>query len=383
MEAFDARTGKVDWTFRTIAKPGEPGGNSWSGNSWKVGGGSVWNTPAVDPKNGLILFGVGNPNPDNWGKSRKGDNAYTDSIVAIHAKNGKIAWWYQEVKHDVWDYDAAGPVILFDAKDYGKEVPAAAQAGKVGNVFIVNRLNGKLIRKSEPFVLQSANIWTVPGSKPIEKYPAANGGGMWSPSAYSPLTHYFYVLGDNEAWIYTAKPPPKLAANVPQVGMRLGGKLKPVISEHPKDTIPPSGTFTAIDVNNGKIVWQYKSPLPMQGGALATAGNLVFTGEMNGNFDAFNAHTGQRLWHFNLGVGVNAPPITYRIDGVQYIAVAAGGNGNNGNPELMKEIGRPQYGDVVAVFALPHQGNEDEAMGRRNGRQASADVGNHDTQDGN
>jgi alcohol dehydrogenase (cytochrome c) len=354
--AFDAQTGKVDWTFRTIASPGEPGGDTWSGDSWKTGGGSVWNTPAVDPANGLILFGVGNPNPDNWGESRKGANAYTDSVVAVHADTGKLAWWNQQVAHDLWDYDSAGPVVLFNAMDHGKEVPAAAEASKEGQVFIIDRLNGKLIRKSQPFVLQSANMWTVPSSKPVDIYPGANGGGMWSPSAYSPLTHYFYVMGDNEAWTYTANPPAaSTPGNVPQVGMRLGGELKPVISEHPSDTIPPSGTLTAIDVDTGKIAWQYKSKLPMQGGVLATAGDLVFTGEMDGDFDAFDARTGARLWHYYLGVGVNAPPITYRVNGVQYVAVAAGGNGNNGNPELMKEIGRPQYGDTVAIFAVPRQ----------------------------
>ena len=259
--------------------------------------------------------------------------------------------------HDLWDYDSAGPIVLFNALDNsGHEVPAAAEASKEGQVFIVNRLTGRLIRKSQPFVLQSKTMWTVPSATPVTIYPGANGGGMWSPSAYSPLTHDLYVMGDNEAWIYTATPP---AANrpgdAPQVGLRLGGKLKPVISEHPSGTIPPSGTFTAIDVNTGRIAWQYKSSLPMQGGVLATAGNLVFAGEMDGNFDAFDAQTGALLWHYNLGVGVNAPPITYRINGVQYVAVAAGGNGGNGNPALMKEVGRPQFGDTVAIFAVPTQ----------------------------
>ena len=151
MEALDANTGKLVWRFNTTAAPDQPGGKSWSGDSWKYGGGSVWNTPAIDVKNNLILFATGNPNPDLDGSSRKGDNAYTDSIVAIDATTGKLKWWYQEVAHDVWDYDACAPVVLFDTVDeHGKMVPAAAEAGKVGNVFIVNRLTGKLIRKSPP-----------------------------------------------------------------------------------------------------------------------------------------------------------------------------------------------------------------------------------------
>lgn len=353
VQAFNAKTGKVVWRFRTIAKPGQPGGNTWSGDSWKTGGGSVWNTPAIDRKRGLVIFGVGNPNPDNYGKDRKGDNAYTDSIVALHIKTGKIAWWYQIVPHDLWDYDSANPITLFKTMDEGRMVPAAAEASKEGQVFIVNRENGKLIRKSEPFVLQSKTMWTVPGKKPVTIYPGPTGGGIWSPNAYSPQTHDLYVMGNNVAWIYTAEKPSKKKSSSPQVGMRLGGKLKPVLSEHPKDTIPPTGNLSAIDVDNGKIKWQYQSNLPMEGGVTATAGHLVFTGEMNGEFDAFNAETGQKLWHFNLGAGVNAPPITYKVNGVQYVAVAAGGNGADGNPALMSELGRPQYGDVVAIFALP------------------------------
>ncbi|HEY4043317.1 MAG TPA: PQQ-binding-like beta-propeller repeat protein, partial [Rhodopila sp.] len=158
--AYDANSGKEIWRFYTTAAPGEPGGDTWSGDSWKTGGGSMWNTPAIDPQRGLIIFATGNPNPDNYGEDRKGDNAYTDSIVAIHAKTGKLAWWCQEVPHDVWDYDADAPVVLLNVKDQnGQEIAAAAEAGKEGQVFIVNRDNGHLIRKSEPFVQQSENMW--------------------------------------------------------------------------------------------------------------------------------------------------------------------------------------------------------------------------------
>ncbi len=157
------KTGGKIWEFRTTAAPGEPGGDTWHGDAWKFGGGSVWNTPAVDVKNGLVVLSTGNPNPDYQGETRPGDNAYTDSILALHVKTGKLAWWYQEVPHDLWDYDASAPVMLFDAKDaQGRTVPAAGEAGKVGNVFIVNRLTGKLLHKSDPFVDQSANMLTPP-----------------------------------------------------------------------------------------------------------------------------------------------------------------------------------------------------------------------------
>ncbi|WP_428489190.1 pyrroloquinoline quinone-dependent dehydrogenase [Rhodopila sp.] len=361
--AYDNKTGKEIWRFFTVAAPDEPGGKTWSGDSWKTGGGSVWNTPAVDPQRGLMFFAVGNPNPDNYGEDRKGDNAYTDSIVALHVKTGKLAWWYQEVKHDLWDYDAAGPVVLLDVKDAsGKTIPAAAEAGKEGNVFIVNRETGKLITKSEPFVMQSKTMWTKPPLNGyVNIYPGAQGGNEWSPESYSPATSLFYLEGTNQSWEYSAEKPMTVIGH-----LRLGGVLQPITPDGPIEmgesganahkahvdgAIPSTGTLSAIDPDTGKIAWQYKSDLPMLGGVLTTAGNLIFAGEMNGDFDAFNAKTGTKLWSTNLGSGVNAPPITYRVDGKQYVAVAAGGNAANGNPVLMKKMGL-NYGDAVAILAV-------------------------------
>jgi len=362
--AYDGATGKEIWRFYTIPSPGEPGGNTWSGNSWKTGGGSMWNTPAIDAKRGLLIFAVGNPNPDNYGGDRKGANAYTDSIVAVHVKTGKLAWWYQQVAHDVWDYDADAPVVLLDVKGAnGDMVAAAAEAGKEGNVFIVSRDNGHLIRKSEAFVGQSKTMWTKPPlSGYVNIFPGAQGGNEWSPEAYSPDTHLFYVDGTNESWEYSGDKPDMTVTG----HLRLGGVLQPITPQGPIElgepganahkahvdgAIPPTGDLSAVDPDTGKITWQYKSDEPMLGGVLTTAGNLVFAGEMNGDFDAFNATTGQKLWHLNLGSGVNAPAITYRVNGRQYIAVAAGGNAANGNPVLMKKLGL-NYGDAVAILAL-------------------------------
>ncbi|HUB45423.1 MAG TPA: PQQ-binding-like beta-propeller repeat protein [Acetobacteraceae bacterium] len=362
--AFDGKTGKQVWRFYTVAAPGEPGGNTWSGDSWKTGGGSMWNTPAIDPKRGLLIFAVGNPNPDNYGDDRKGANAYTDSIVAVNVKTGKLAWWYQQVAHDVWDYDADAPVVLLDVKDAnGNTVAAAAEAGKEGNVFIVNRDNGHLIRKSEPFVMQSKTMWTKPPLDGyVNIYPGAQGGNEWSPEAYSPSTHLFYVDGTNESWEYSGEKPEMSVLG----HLRLGGVLQPITPQGPIElkepgadahkahvdgAIPPTGNLSAVDPDTGKVVWQYKSDEPMLGGVLTTGGNLVFAGEMNGDFDAFNATSGQKLWHLNLGSGVNAPAITYRVNGRQYIAVAAGGNAANGNPVLMQKLGL-NYGDAVAILAV-------------------------------
>jgi glucose dehydrogenase len=313
----------------------------------------VWNTPALDAKNDLISFAVGNPNPDVWGEDRKGDNAYTDSIVAVNAHTGKLAWWRQEVPHDTWDYDACAPVIFLEAADEnGKMVPAVAEAGKVGNVFIVNRLTGKLLRKSDPFVLESATKFTSPSDKPVTIYPAMNGGSQWSPAAYSSRTHDFYVMGTNEAASFTTQEVKPYVPGTPVTGQVIGGRMAFALDDK-EGTIGPSGTLSAVNVNTGRIDWQYHSDLPMVGGVLATASNLVFAGEMNGDLGAFDARSGRKLWHFNLGVGVGAPPVTYRVGGVQYVAVAAGGLSANSWPRLMAKLGRPAFGDVVAIFALP------------------------------
>jgi alcohol dehydrogenase (cytochrome c) len=342
VEAYDAQTGAKIWEFRTTAAPGEPGGDSWGGgDAWKFGGGSVWNTPAVDPKNGLLVLSTGNPNPDYQGDTRPGANAYTDSILALNARTGKLAWWYQEVPHDLWDYDASSPVMLFDARDSdGKLVPAAGEAGKVGNVFIVNRLTGKLLAKSQPFVEQSANMFSAPSRAGVTLLPGVSGGSLWQPPAFSPRTGYFYVLGSNIAMTFTTIDFPDSKPGGPWVGRHTGGVMK-------RADGPQSGTLTAIDVNSGKIGWQYKSPQPMFGGVLATASDLVFAGEMNGDFSAFDARSGAKLWSHHFDRGVCSPPMTYRVKGVQYVAVGANGCRGGHIP-----LGQPLFKDDVAIFAL-------------------------------
>ncbi len=329
--AYDVKTGQQRWRWMST----DP--KSYAGNSWKTGGGMAWTTPAIDPKLGLVIFSTGNPNPDLDGTNRQGDNLYTDSIVALDVHSGQLKWYYQEVKHDVWDYDAVSNVVLFDVHQNGQTIPAAAEAGKVGWVFILDRRTGALIRKSDPYVMMSKNMFSTPTKEGVVMLPGANGGAEWSPPAYSPQTHYLYIMAMDQLMRFTTKP----ATTAPGL-IRLGSAFTNVAPGGIQD-----GPFVALDVETGKIAWQYKAPQPLIGGVLATAGNLVFMGEGNGWFDAFNATSGDRVWRYNLGAGVNAPPITYQVNGEQYIAVAAGGNFQLTFP----------YGDALAIFKLSSAGH--------------------------
>jgi alcohol dehydrogenase (cytochrome c) len=324
--AYDAKAGKQRWKWNST----DP--KSYKGDSWKSGGGMVWTTPAIDPKLGLVIFCTGNPNPDLDGINREGDNLYSDSIVALDVHTGQLKWHYQEVKHDVWDYDAVSNVVLFDIHQDGKTIPAAAEAGKVGWVFIVDRRTGALIRKTDPYVMISKNVFTTPTKEGVDVLPGANGGAEWSPPAYSPKTHLLYIMAMNQLMHFTTKP----AESAPGL-IRLGSAFTNVVPGAIQN-----GPFVAMNVETGKIAWQYKAPQPLIGGVLATAGNLVFMGEGNGWFDAFNATSGQLVWRYNLGAGVNAPPVTYRVNGEQYVAIAAGGNFQLTYP----------YGDALAIFKL-------------------------------
>ncbi|HWT05095.1 MAG TPA: PQQ-binding-like beta-propeller repeat protein, partial [Xanthomonadales bacterium] len=324
--AYGARDGKQRWRWDST----DP--KTYAGDSWKRGGGMVWTTPAIDPKLGLVIFCTGNPNPDLNGTYRKGDNRWSDSIVALDVHTGKFKWGYQEIKHDVWDYDAVSNVVLFDVHVNGQTIPAAGEAGKVGWFYIVDRRNGKLIRRSDPYVRMSPNMFSQPTAKGVVMLPGANGGAEWSPPAYSPDTHYVYVLGMDQLMKFSTHPEAYQTGRI-----RLGSAFSNIEPHGVQD-----GRFVAIDTETGKLAWTYMTPEPLIGGALATAGNLVFFGEGNGWFDALDAKAGKLLWRYNLGAGVNAPPITYEVNGQQYVAVAAGGNFQLSFP----------YGDTVAIFKL-------------------------------
>jgi PQQ-dependent dehydrogenase (methanol/ethanol family) len=352
LQAYDAMSGAPVWRFYLIPDTGwegkwattTPEGDNlhrniaaekaaWSKykDSWKRGGGSTWVTPAADPALNMIYFGVGNPSPDLDGGIRPGDNLYTESIVAVNAATGKLAWYYQEVPHDVWDLDQTSPPLLFDVTVNGQTVPAVGAAGKTGWFYILNRRTGQRILRSQEFV-RHENLFAQPTAQGVRMLPGANGGSEWSPSSYSPQTQNVYVAALEQPMTYAVHSVPYQKGH-----LWLGSAFTSIPGEQ------QYGTFTAIDTNTGKVTWQKKIAQPMMGGSLATGGGLVFTGEGNGSFDAFDAKTGNQLWQFQAGAGVNAAPMAFSLDGQEYIAVAAGGNFQLSYP----------YGDALIVFGLP------------------------------
>ena len=351
--AFDAQNGRRIWQFdstpangwegefRTTTLDGAPlqrdierekGSLAQYQDAWKRGGGSAWTTPAIDPALGLVYLGIGNPSPQMDDLTRPGDNLYTVSLVAVDVESGMLRWYYQQVPHDMWGYDVASPPVLFDARVDGARVPAVGQASKTGWLYVLDRRDGKLLYKSEAFVPQS-NLFARPTPQGVDIAPGAGGGASWSPVSFDARTGLAYVAALHMPTRYTVNDIPA-TGNKPAIRYTA---LEPVNG-------PKWGTLTAIDLYaGGKIRWQAKTAEPLIGGVLATAGNLVFTGEGNGNFSAFDAQTGKLLWQFNCGAGVNAPPISYEIDGKQYVAVAAGGSALFGY----------RQGEAVVVFALP------------------------------
>ncbi len=334
--AYDAKSGKELWRWHSAR------GGDWSGgmtavtkdgitlprdieaeknalpkhkDAWRIGGTSMWSTPSVDPALGLIYLGTGNASPNDVTELRPGDNLYANSLVAVDVKTGKTKWHYQQVPQDVWGYDVASTTVLFDVDHEGHTVPAVGVAGKTGWFYVHDRRDGRLLFRSEAFVPQS-NMFKAPTKEGVIAAPGSWGGASWSPVSYDQRNGLVFVPGIHKPTRFRT-----------QVGEGPNGPVTFIMTETAKDE-PAWGTLSAIDTRaGGKIRWQVKTEQPLIGGVLATAGGLVFMGEGNGNFSAFDASDGNRLWKFNAGAGVNAPPVSYEVGGTQFVAVAAGGHG--------------------------------------------------------
>jgi alcohol dehydrogenase (cytochrome c) len=350
VKALDTETGKVLWTFHTIP---ENSVGEWAthdatgrdmlrdikaekaalkklGDPYETLGGGVWQNPAVDLETNRIYFVVGNPSPDLDGSLRPGDNLYTDSLVAIDLDTGKYVCHFQYIAHDVWDLDAVSPPVITDINDGGKMVKGILHGGKSGHIYAHRADDCSLIRYSEAMVPQE-NMWVLPTAAGARMLPGANGGVEWSPLAIDPGLGLSYAINLHQPMTYHVESTPYPAGK-----LWLGGAFKVIPSEE------QWGNVTAVDYHTGKIRWKVKTEQPMIGGILATAGGLVFAGEGNGQFKAYDSETGSVLWNFQAGAGVNAPPASYTVDGDQYIVVAAGGNAQLGY----------KYGNNIIAFKL-------------------------------
>src|SRR5271163_246098 len=341
VKAYDAKNGNLIWSFNTIPEnsvgvwatkdatgrdmhrdiEAEKAALAKMGDPYKTLGGGVWQNPSVDLAAKRIYFVVGNPSPDLDGAIRPGDNLYTDSLVSVDLDTGKLACYFQYIAHDVWDLDATSPTVLVNVKDKsGKTVPGILHAGKTGYVYVHDRKDCSLIRFSEPMVSQK-DRWVLPtptaplDNKSARMFPGANGGVEWSPIATNPELSMAYAINLEQEMTYTVA-----NAAYPEGKLWLGGAFTNVPGG------VQAGNVTAVDYDTGKVKWQVKTPQPMIGGILATAGGVVFAGESNGWFKAYDAKNGNVLWKFQAGAGVNAPPSSYTVGGKQFIVVAAGGN---------------------------------------------------------
>ncbi|NKB35588.1 MAG: PQQ-binding-like beta-propeller repeat protein [Gammaproteobacteria bacterium] len=335
VKAYDANTGDLLWTFHTTPEnsagvwaendatgrymhrdiAAEKAALKKSGDPYKTLGGGVWQNMAIDRDNGRVYFVVGNPSPDLYGAIRPGDNLYTNSLVSVDLNSGQYICHFQYIAHDVWDLDAVSPPILTSVADTdGSMVKGVLHGGKTGYVYAHRASDCSLIRFSEPMVSQE-NRWVLPTAEGARMLPGANGGVEWSPMAIDPHQGLTYAINLHQPMTYHVEETP-----YPGGKLWLGGAFKVIPDEE------QWGNVSAVDYHTGAIKWKVKTQQPMIGGILATGGGLVFTGEGNGLFKAYNSSTGELMWQDKAKAGVNAPPSSYNVDGDQYIVVGAGGN---------------------------------------------------------
>ncbi len=335
VKAYDAESGELLWTFHTTPEnsvgvwatrdatgrdmlrdiKAEKAALKKLGDPYKTLGGGVWQNMSIDRETGTVYFVAGNPSPDLYGAIRPGDNLYTNSLVAVDLATGNYKCHFQYIAHDVWDLDAVSPTILTTVVDNrGNEVKGVLHAGKTGYIYVHRASDCSLIRHSEPMVSQE-NRWVLPTSEGERMLPGANGGVEWSPMAIDPRHHLAYAMNLHQPMTYHVEETP-----YPGGKLWLGGAFKVIADEQ------QWGNITAVDYNTGRIKWKVKTEQPMIGGILTTGGGLVFTGEGNGWFKAYDSKTGELLWQYKASAGVNAPPASYNVGGVQYIVVGAGGN---------------------------------------------------------
>ena len=335
LAAYDAATGKQVWKFNTVPQPGEPGHETWAGDSWRHGSGSIWSTGTYDPQMNVIFWGVGNPGPDWNGSVRLGDNLYTSSVIALDADTGALKWHYQFTPHDEFDFDATQIPVLADIMWEGRSRAVLMMANRNGIFYVLDRATGRFLL-GKPFTKVTWMSGFDERGRPIRAqnvtdqgvrvYPENQGGTNWYSPSYSPRTGLFYI----PTWADTSSVNTSRAAQYVEGNQFTGGGAThdvPALSASRTNQRPPEvgyGAITAVDPLTGSIRWQFKMVDVTDSGVLSTASDLVFAGGREGHFYAFDARTGAVLWKAMIGGQVANGPVTYAVDGRQYVAVAAG-----------------------------------------------------------
>jgi quinohemoprotein ethanol dehydrogenase len=409
LTALDAKTGKIDWRFYTVPGPGEVGHDTWpkKGDAWKHGGAGIWNTPTVDPKLNMLYFSTSNASPVSYGAVRPGDNLFSSSIVALDAETGKYKWHYQEVHHDIWDYDLPSPTVLFDAEMEGKMREAVAEPSKTGYLYVLDRKTGKPIfpipEKAVPQAPQQATsptqpIPTLPPFSPqyptkaalkimeegvaeepeapklIPKsnfYPLSEnpnvlyvsapqniGGDNWPPSSFDQQNHMYYVCSQSGA-VGTAaeKHPPTYKS-----GERYSGSFERRVLSG----VDTPGFLTAYDLSKGKIAWQDHFSDSCYSGAVTTAGGLIFVGRNTGELQAYDAGNGKKLWSFQTGGGANTTATVFEDEGEEKVAIYAGGNSLAATPHSENFWVFSLKGTMAQLKSSEREGEGTEAKGEGN-----------------
>lgn len=335
--AYDAKTGKEAWRFNTIPGPGEPGNETWAGDSWKTGGGSIWVTGSYDAETNLTFWGVGNPGPDWNGDERAGDNLYSDCVLALDADTGKLKWHYQFTPHDVLDYDAVQVPVLGDIQHKGRTRQVLMWANRNGIYYVLDRKTGEFLvgkpftkvtwmdgfdLKGRPQKVAAA----APSREGTLVYPGVQGGTNWYSPSFSPKTGLFYIPAWNNTFSTFVKTPDTYKEGQRFIGgyPRSSFGLNRGVQVNTRKPEEGHGAVMAVDAATGEKKWQLDFIDVMDSGILTTTTDLLFAGNREEHFYALHARTGEILWRTSLGGAIANGPITYAVNGQQYVAVAAG-----------------------------------------------------------
>lgn len=365
LDAYDAKSGERLWRFYTVPGAGEKGSETWSGDSFKIGGGGTWGIGSYDAELNLVYWGVGQPYPDYDGDAREGDNLYTDSVIALDADTGKLRWHFQYTPHDMWDWDGINELVFADLDIQGRSVKAMLHADRNGHLYALERATGKFLY-AKPFVRVT---WTkgfdadgrpmfdpaaFPTYEGVTVCPGAAGGKEWNAMSINPLSGMVFVPAiENCAKFYNYGVKAKAAGLAPGPS---GFKYLPGEAY---------GKLMAIRADTGEAAWEVKTRTPLGGGTLATAGSLVFTGDAEGNFGAYDDASGELLWSYQTGSGIRAGPVSFELAGKQYVAIASGMGGAVGGytgpgAPWMKNY---RSGNTLYVFALFEPGKSKQFHG--------------------